>query len=140
MVQNPDFWEFSGIFNDFLNYPFLYLKLCSKIMEKVIRWFWFNFSDVVISYPSYPENCKAVNSQMDFVCLFLCFFVSLFLFWLLIIYFLSITFVILQNVPGKNSKNDSVVFICINICGNFREKNGKEKFGNVYLYIHSQGN
>ena len=164
MVQNPDFWEFSGIFNDFLNYPFLYLKLCSKIMEKVIRWFWFNFSDVVISYPSYPENCKAVNSffswckrfmmicltdwcvvywhiwQEDYVVFFylphsLSFdlqncFVNKQIIDLILFLFLSfikvdnffVYKVILQNVPEKNGKNDSGVFICINMWGNFGGK------------------
>ena len=42
---------------------------------------------------------------------------------------LSTTFVILQNVPGKKGKNDSGVFICINMWGNFREEKCQEDLG-----------
>ena len=62
-------------------------------------------------------------------------FVSLFLFCF-VVFFLSITFVILQNVPGINSKNDSVVFICINMW-QISWKKWQRKFGNVYLYIQT---
>jgi hypothetical protein len=45
--------------------------------------------------------------------------------------------VILQNVPEKNGKNDSGVFICINMWGNFREQKWQSGFGNVYLHIQT---
>ena len=88
---------------------------------------WFSFIYLSLSFDL--QNCF-VNKQIIDLILFL------FLSFIKVDNFFVYK-VILQNVPEKNGKNDSGVFICINMWGNFREKKWQSGFGNVYLHIQT---